>query len=99
TTATYVKTVGLGLSASYQMTGKTTLQANLSASQQSYLGTNLTTSEQRKDKLYVAGIGASYQATRTLSFSAGVTYQPRISNIQFGSYHDTVASIGGSIQF
>jgi len=99
TQATYVKTVGIGLSASYQATGKTTLQANLSASQQSYLGSNFDNTEQRKDKLYIAGVGASYQATRTLSFSAGLTYQPRISNVQFGSYHDTVASIGGSIQF
>ena len=97
--ATYTKTVGIGVSASYELTGKTTLQANLGASRISYLGQNLTTAEQRKDELYVAGVGASYQATRTLSFAASLSYQPRFSNVQFGSYHSTVAVLSGSIQF
>jgi hypothetical protein len=97
--ATYVRTVGVAFSATYQLTAKIALRADLGASQVDYLGSTESAALQRKDKLNTVGVGASYQATRTLYFSAGVRSQPRSSNIPLGSYYDNVAYLGGTIEF
>ena len=99
-TATYIKTTGLDLSYLQQLTGKITLQATASYREQDYLGESLVPgAQQRRDELTTLGLGASYQATRTLSFSAGAQYDERSSNIPFGDYDVYTLSLSAGIEF
>jgi long-subunit fatty acid transport protein len=82
------------------LTGKITLQATASYREQDYLGESLVPgAQQRRDELTTLGLGASYQATRTLSFSAGAQYDERSSNIPFGDYDVYTLSLSAGIEF
>jgi hypothetical protein len=45
------------------------------------------------------GIGASYSATRSLSFGANYTFSHRNSNVPLGDYDDHVTWLSGQITF
>jgi hypothetical protein len=97
-TASYAKTTGLDLGYTYQITAKTSLQAGVSYWEVSYLGAPPGTLE-RQDKYTTLTVGAKYQATRTLSFSASAQYLNRTSNIPFAAYDVYTVSLGANIAF
>jgi len=97
-TASYAKTTGLDLGYTYQITAKTSLQAGVSYWEVSYLGAPPGTLE-RQDKYTTITVGAKYQATRTLSFSASAQYLNRTSNIPFAAYDVYTVSLGANIDF
>ncbi len=99
-TATYAKTTGLSLRYTYRATAKLGLQANASWQRIDYLGESLIPgSVQRKDTYGIVGLGAKYQATRTLSFSAGAQYQIRDSNIPLAAYDVYTAYLSVNVEF
>jgi exopolysaccharide biosynthesis operon protein EpsL len=99
-TATYAQTTGLNLGYAYQATAKLGLQANASWQQIAYLGESLIPdSAQRRDTYATFGLGAKYQATRTLAFSVGAQYQNRDSNIPLAAYDVYIVYLNVNIEF
>jgi exopolysaccharide biosynthesis operon protein EpsL len=99
-TATYIKTTGVDLAWHQQATSKITLQASASFREQDYLGESLVPGVQRRrDDLTTFGLVASYQATRTLSVSAGAQYDERSSNIPLGDYDAYTLYLSALIEF
>ena len=99
-TASYVKTTGLDLGYSLQATAKIALQATASLQKIDYLGESLIPGAlQRSDTYSIWGLGARYQATRTLSFSAGAQYQNRNSNIPLAAYDVYTVYLNATIEF
>jgi hypothetical protein len=96
-TASYVKTTGLDLTYKYQASAKTTLQASITGQKIDYLG--VPSAQQRKDNYGIVGFGATYQATRTLNFSAGAQYQNRNSNIPLAAYDVYTVYINANVEF
>jgi exopolysaccharide biosynthesis operon protein EpsL len=99
-TASYVKTTGLDLGYSLQATAKISLQASATWQKIDYLGESLIPGAvQRRDTYTILGLGARYQATRTLSVSAGAQYQNRNSNIPLAAYDVYTLSLSATIEF
>lgn len=99
-TTTYTKTTGIDLTYTHQISAKIELRAGASYYQQDYLGTSqVPTVTQRRDKLNVVSIGALWQATRTLSFSARAQYNDRTSNVPFSDYDEYIIYVSGGVQF
>jgi len=97
-TASYVKTTGLDLGYAYQITAKTSLNVGVRYWEESYIGSPPGTLE-RQDKYTTLTVGAKYQATRTLSFSASAQYLNRDSNIPFAAYDVYTVSLSANIEF
>jgi hypothetical protein len=55
--------------------------------------------QRRRDDLTTFGLVASYQATRTLSVSAGAQYDERSSNIPLGDYDAYTLYLSALIEF
>jgi exopolysaccharide biosynthesis operon protein EpsL len=100
TFANYVRQTGIEFLPTYQATGKLTIQGSLTYRQLDFLGEAISIStEQRRDKLTSAGINAAYQVTRTVAVTASVNYLQRDSNVPFGDFKATVASLTAGLEF
>lgn len=98
-TASYVKTTGLDAGFSYQATAKLSLQVNARYQHIDYLGQLVATAVQRKDTYGSLGVGAKYQATRTVFFTAGADYLNRGSNLSFAAYDVYTVYVSANLQF
>lgn len=92
-TTAYIKTTGVDLSWLQELTAKIALRATASYREQDYLG------QERRDDLITLGLNASYQATRTLSLSAGAQYDERSSNLQSGDYDVYLLYVKAGVEF
>jgi exopolysaccharide biosynthesis operon protein EpsL len=100
---TYARTYIFTITPTYQLTSKVSLNGTLQHQDVRFLGsqnTGVTNSfTDRHDRLNVAGVGANYQATRTLQFGLNYTWSHRNSSVQFGDYNDNVVSLTGQLTF
>jgi exopolysaccharide biosynthesis operon protein EpsL len=100
TFANYTRQTGVELTPTYQATGKVVLQGALSYRVFDYLGEAISiSSAQRKDELSSAGVSATYQASRTIAVTASVNYLARKSNVPFGDFRSTTASLTVGVEF
>ena len=92
--ATYVRTTGLDLSATHQLTGKIGLGGSLGYSEAEYLGEARNTGQAvREFQYWNIGVNGVYQITRTVYLNAAVTYYWRTSDLEFGDYEALVGSL------
>jgi exopolysaccharide biosynthesis operon protein EpsL len=99
-TATYVKTTGIDLSYTYQMTAKITAQATATYRRIDYLGSAVVAgAPQREDRLTDLGVSVTYKPRRTLSFSTGATHESRSSNLPLGDYSAYTLYVTAGVEF
>jgi len=98
--ASYVRQRGVGITPSYQLTSKTTLQLNAGWRRDYYLGNSLGVGDpQRQDIIWSIGPAAASQLTRLFSVSTGLRYEQRRSNVPYGDYTDLTAYVNAQVEF
>jgi hypothetical protein len=98
--ATYVRTRGMDLGASYLATARTSIAIHATWKTIEYLGAaTAPLSEQREDEYRVLGFDAAYRATRTLSLRAGGQYEQRDSNLPLTAYDVYTIYLRGQVEF
>lgn len=98
--ATYVRSTGLGLSATHQLTGKIGLQGSVGYSEAAYLGEARNPGQPvREFQYWNIGVNGVYQITRTVYLNAAVAYYWRTSDLPFGDYEALTGNLGVGAEF
>lgn len=101
-TANFVDTNRISLRPSFRMTGKITLNLDLSYAQLKYDGDPgfvASTAEVREDEITTIGLRADWQYARNVVFNVGFVTRERDSNFINNRYDANSFSIGGRLTF
>jgi len=101
-TANFVDTTRIALRPSFRLTGKTTLNFNLSYAQLKYDGDPgfvASSAQVREDELTSLGVRADWQYSRNIVFNVALLMRERDSNFINNRYDATSFSIGGRLSF
>ena len=101
-TANFVDTNRIALRPSFRLTGKITLNFNLSYSQLKYDGDPgfvANTAEVREDDITILGVTADWQYARNIVFNVGFLMRERDSNFINNRYEANSFTIGGNLSF
>jgi len=104
---TYARTYSASIAPTYQLSAKVSLNALLSYQQLTFFGNAINVPGEptfdpradQKDKIYTFGIGAGYQAMRTLRLGLNYAYEHRNSNKRFQDFDDHTISLNGRLTF
>lgn len=97
-TTNHVDVTELLLRPNVVLTGKTSLTGRLEYSDRRFSG-DPTTGFERKDTVFVYGVGAAYDFSRVLRFTADLIQEERSSNIAGGNFKNTIMWFGATGRF